>query len=143
MSFAMATLRWAVASLMMDQLQGYAMTTDANTLEALRERIVRFADERDWDQFHNPKNVVMALAVEAAELLEHFQWRTPEESASLNPEEKEAVALEAADVLLYLLRLCDKLGIDLAAAAQRKIAINEQKYPAHKSRGRSTKYDKL
>ncbi|HWI15147.1 MAG TPA: nucleotide pyrophosphohydrolase [Burkholderiales bacterium] len=119
------------------------MTTHADSLESLRERIVRFADERDWDQFHNPKNVVMALAVEAAELLEHFQWRTPEESASLNPEEKEAVALEAADVLLYLLRLCDKLGIDLAAAAHRKIAINEQKYPAHKSRGRSTKYDKL
>ena len=112
-------------------------------LEQLRRAIVRFADERDWDQFHNPKNVVMALAVEAAELLEHFQWRTPEEAASLNAEEKEAVALEAADVLLYLLRLCDKLGIDLGAAAQRKLAINEEKYPAHKSRGRSTKYNKL
>jgi NTP pyrophosphatase (non-canonical NTP hydrolase) len=112
-------------------------------LEQLRRAIVQFADERDWDQFHNPKNVVMALAVEAAELLEHFQWRTPEESASLDAEEKEAVALEAADVLLYLLRLCDKLGIDLAAAAQRKLALNELKYPADKARGRSTKYDKL
>jgi NTP pyrophosphatase (non-canonical NTP hydrolase) len=112
-------------------------------LEQLRRAIVQFADERDWDQFHNPKNVVMALAVEAAELLEHFQWRTPEESANLDAEEKEAVALEAADVLLYLLRLCDKLGIDLAAAAQRKLVLNEQKYPADKARGRSTKYDKL
>jgi dCTP diphosphatase len=119
------------------------MSGSDDTLNVLRERIVQFADERDWDQFHNPKNVVMALAVEAAELLEHFQWRTPDEAANLDPETKEAVALEAADVLLYLLRLCDKLGIDLAAAAQRKLALNEQKYPADKARGRSTKYDKL
>jgi dCTP diphosphatase len=119
------------------------MSGSDDTLNVLRERIVQFADERDWDQFHNPKNVVMALAVEAAELLEHFQWRTPDEAANLDPETKEAVALEAADVLLYLLRLCDKLGIDLAAAAQRKLALNEQKYPADKSRGHSTKYDKL
>ena len=112
-------------------------------LEQLRRAIVQFANERDWDQFHNPKNVVMALAVEAAELLEHFQWRTPDEAANLDAETKEAVALEAADVLLYLLRLCDKLGIDLASAAQRKLALNEQKYPADKARGRSTKYDKL
>jgi len=119
------------------------MSNNEDRLEELRRAIVRFADERDWDQFHNPKNVVMALAVEAAELLEHFQWRTPEQSATLSPEEKEAVALEAADVLLYLLRLCDKLGIDLAAAAQRKIALNERKYPVDKARGRSTKYDKL
>ena len=119
------------------------MSGNDDTLEVLRERIVKFADERDWDQFHNPKNVVMALAVEAAELLEHFQWRTPEQSADLNAEEKEAVAPEAADVLLYLLRLCDKLGIDLASAAQRKLALNEEKYPVDKARGRSTKYDKL
>jgi NTP pyrophosphatase (non-canonical NTP hydrolase) len=119
------------------------MSGNDDTLKVLRERIVKFADERDWDQFHNPKNVVMALAVEAAELLEHFQWRTPDEAASLDAETKEAVALEAADVLLYLLRLCDKLDIDLAAAAQRKLALNEQKYPADKARGRSTKYDKL
>lgn len=119
------------------------MSKQEDSLERLRQAIVQFADERDWDQFHNPKNVVMALAVEAAELLEHFQWRTPEEAASLSAEEKEAVALEAADVLLYLLRLCDKLGIDLGAAAQRKIALNEQKYPVDKARGRSTKYDKL
>ncbi len=119
------------------------MSKQQDSLERLRQAIVRFADERDWDQFHNPKNVVMALAVEAAELLEHFQWRTPEQSASLPREEKEAVALEAADVLLYLLRLCDKLDIDLAAAAERKIALNAKKYPVEKSRGKSDKYDKL
>lgn len=112
-------------------------------LARLHRAIVQFADERDWDQFHNPKNVVMALAVEAAELLEHFQWKTPEEAANLDADAREAVALEAADVLLYLLRLCDKLGIDLAAAAERKIALNALKYPVDKSRGRSTKYDKL
>jgi NTP pyrophosphatase (non-canonical NTP hydrolase) len=117
------------------------MTEDR--LERLHQAIVRFADERDWDQFHNPKNVAMALVVEAAELLEHFQWRTPEQAASLDAATKEEVALEAADVLLYLLRLCDKLDIDLAAAAERKIALNAKKYPVDKARGRSTKYDKL
>jgi NTP pyrophosphatase (non-canonical NTP hydrolase) len=117
------------------------MTEDR--LERLHQAIVRFADERDWDQFHNPKNVAMALVVEAAELLEHFQWRTPEQAASLDAATKEEVALEVADVLLYLLRLCDKLDIDLAAAAERKIALNAKKYPVDKARGRSTKYDKL
>jgi NTP pyrophosphatase (non-canonical NTP hydrolase) len=119
------------------------MTTDANSLEALRERIVQFADERDWDQFHNPKNLAMALSGEAAELMEHFQWLTFEQAASLSPATKEEVALEAADVLLYLLRLCDKCGIDLAAAADAKLAINARKYPADKARGQMTKYDKL
>lgn len=119
------------------------MNADANTLEVLRERLARFAAERDWDQFHNPKNLAMALTIEAGELMEHFQWLTAEQAANLPAAVRDEAALEAADVLLYLLRLCDKLGIDLAAAAQRKLAINEEKYPAHKSRGRSTKYDKL
>ena len=115
----------------------------AATLEDLRLALDRFAAERDWDQFHNPKNLAMALAGEVGELIEHFQWLTPDEAANLSAETRDAVALEAADVLLFLLRLCDKLGIDLAAAAERKLALNAEKYPVGKSRGRATKYDKL
>ena len=113
------------------------------TLEDLRAQLDAFARERDWDQFHNPKNLAMAVAGEVGELVEHFQWLTPEEAAELPPATREAVALEAADVLLFLLRLCDKLDIDLAAAAQRKLGINAEKYPVEKSRGRATKYDRL
>ncbi len=116
-------------------------TPDA--LEALRLRLDAFAIERDWDQFHNPKNLAMALAGEAGELLEHFQWLTPLEAANLPPATRDAVALECADVLLFLLRLADKLDIDLAAAAHKKLALNAQKYPVEKSRGKATKYDKL
>ena len=119
------------------------MTKTPDRLETLRARIAAFAAERDWDQFHNPKNLAMALAGEAGELIEHFQWLTPEQSASLPRAAREEVALECADVLLFLLRLCDKLDIDLAAAAEKKLALNAGKYPADKSRGRSTKYDKL
>jgi dCTP diphosphatase len=123
--------------------EGARMPPAADRLEALRARLAEFAAERDWDQFHNPKNLAMALAGEAGELVEHFQWLTFEEAASLPHDTREQVALEAADVLLFLLRLCDKLGIDLAAAAERKLAINAQRYPVGKARGRATKYDKL
>ncbi|HEY9447009.1 MAG TPA: nucleotide pyrophosphohydrolase [Burkholderiales bacterium] len=121
------------------------MSTPAtpDTLEVLRTRIAQFAAERDWDQFHNPKNLAMALAIEAGELMEHFQWLTADAAAALPDSVRDEVALEAADVLLYLLRLCDKLGIDLREAAERKLVLNGQKYPADKARGRSTKYDKL
>ena len=117
------------------------MPTD--TLDDLRERLAAFAAERDWDQFHNPKNLAMALSGEVGELVEHFQWLTFEEARALPREALDEVALEAADVLLYLVRLCDKLGIDLAAAADAKLAINAQRYPVEKSRGQNTKYDKL
>ena len=113
------------------------------TFEDLRARLAQFAAERDWDQFHNPKNLAMAVAGEVGELVEHFQWLTPEQAASLSDATREDVALEAADVLLFLLRLCDKLGIDLAAAAERKLELNAAKYPVEKSRGVATKYDKL
>ncbi|MGQ0752355.1 MAG: nucleotide pyrophosphohydrolase [Betaproteobacteria bacterium] len=116
-------------------------TTD--TLEALRARLAEFAAARDWDQFHNPKNLAMAVAGEAGELVEHFQWLTFEQSANLPRATREEVALECADVLLFLLRLCDKLDIDLAAAAQKKLALNARKYPVEKSRSRATKYTKL
>jgi dCTP diphosphatase len=117
--------------------------TQTDTLEELRKRLAAFAADREWDQFHNPKNLAMALAGEAGEVLEHFQWLTFDEAADLPPATKDAVALECADVLLFLVRLADKLGIDLAASAEKKLELNGQKYPVEKSRGKSTKYDKL
>ncbi|MEW5708218.1 MAG: nucleotide pyrophosphohydrolase [Pseudomonadota bacterium] len=114
-----------------------------DSLEALRRALAQFAAERDWDQFHNPKNLAMALAGEAGELLEHFQWLTFEESAHLPPEVRAEVELEMADVLLFLTRLADKLGVDLLRAAERKLALNAEKYPADKARGKATKYTRL
>ena len=115
----------------------------ADALTELRDAMRRFAAERDWDRFHTPKNLAMALSGEAGELIEHFQWLTAEESASLPAPVRDEVALEMADVLLYLVRLGDVLGIDLAEAARRKIAINAQRYPVERVRGRAVKYDRL
>jgi len=106
----------------------------------LRDTLRRFAAERDWDQFHSPKNLASALSVEAAELLEHFQWLTEEESQRLPPAKLAAVRDELADVLIYLVRLADKLDVDLLAAAAGKIAQNAAKYPADKVRGSMKKY---
>ncbi|HUP93631.1 MAG TPA: nucleotide pyrophosphohydrolase [Burkholderiales bacterium] len=119
------------------------MPKNTDRLDALRASLEKFAAERDWDQFHNPKNLAMALTGEVGELVEHFQWLTFEQAENLSAATREEVALEAADVLLFLIRLCDKLGIDLADAAERKLALNAKKYPVRKSRGRATKYDKL
>ena len=119
------------------------MTKTPDSLETLRARMAKFAAEREWDPFHNPKNLAMALAGEAGELVEHFQWLTPEQSARLPKSAREEVALECADVLLYLLRLCDKLDIDLAQATRRKLVLNAKKYPVAKARGKMTKYNKL
>ena len=119
------------------------MKKSQGSLEDLRRRMAKFAAEREWDPFHNPKNLAMALAGEAGELVEHFQWLTPEQSARLPKAAREEVALECADVLLYLLRLCDKLDIDLAQATRRKLVLNAKKYPVAKSRGKMTKYNKL
>ena len=93
----------------------------------MSEQLDKFAAERDWDQFHNPKNLAMALAGEAGELVEHFQWLTFDEAANLPPATREEVALECADVLLFLLRLADKLAIDRAAAAAKKLALTANK----------------
>ena len=112
-------------------------------LESLRAQLRDFAAARDWDQFHSPKNLAMALAVEAAELLETFQWLTEEQSRNPSPEALAAADEEIADVLLYLIRLSDKLGIDPVAAANRKILRNAEKYPAEKARGNSRKYTEL
>ena len=114
-----------------------------DSLEALRGALRKFAAERDWDQFHFPKNLAIALSVEAAELLEHFQWMPDRESVALPPDKHARVREELADVLLYLIRLADKLEIDLASAAVDKIAINAKKYPVHKARGSSKKYTDL
>lgn len=114
-----------------------------NELHQLRDQLRTFAAEREWDQFHSPKNLAMALSVEASELLEHFQWKSETESANLTREERQAVAHEAADVLLYLIRIADKLGIDLIEAAQGKMVLNAEKYPVEKARGSNRKYDEL
>ncbi len=119
------------------------MKKSQDSLNDLRRRMAKFAAARDWDPFHNPKNLAMALTSEAGELMEHFQWLTLEQAARLPKAAREEVALECADVLLYLLRLCDKLDIDLAQATRRKLALNAKKYPVRKARGKMTKYNKL
>lgn len=117
--------------------------TDTATLQVLRARLRAFVTERDWDQFHNPKNLVMALVAEAGELAEHFQWLTLEESSHLPAQTRAEVELEIADVLLFLLALCDKLDVDPVAAGIKKLELNAAKYPVEKSHGKATKYDKL
>jgi dCTP diphosphatase len=114
-----------------------------DSLQNLKLALQTFASDRDWDQFHSPKNLAMALSVEAAELLEHFQWVSEVESASMSPGKIEIVRQELADVLLYLVRLADKLNIDLALAAAEKLLINAKKYPVEKARGSKNKYTEL
>jgi len=112
-------------------------------LDGLRDRLREFAAERDWDQFHSPKNLAMALSAEAGELVETFQWLTEAQSRRPTPEALAAAGEEIADVLLYLVRLADKLGIDPVAAAQAKLVANAVKYPADKARGNAKKYTEL
>ncbi len=117
----------------------------ADSLEQLRQRLAEFAAVRDWDQFHSPKNLSMALIAEAAELVEHFQWLNEAQSRSLPPEKLEAVGQELADILIYLIRTADKLDIDLLDAARRKIKLNDQRYPVARVRGdsrRASEYSK-
>ena len=112
----------------------------ADSLEDLRARINAFVTERDWAQFHTPKNLAMAMIVEAAELVEQFQWDTPQESQQLSSEKREAVAHELADTFVYLLRIAEVLEIDLIDATNKKIVLNAQKYPADKAKGNNAKY---
>jgi len=113
-------------------------------LPEIQQRLREFAAERHWDQFHTPKNLAMALAVESAELMEHFQWLTPEQSlaAEGDADLRQAVADEVADVAIYLIRLADKLGIDLETAIQDKMQRNAEKYPVHLARGNAVKYNR-
>ena len=109
-------------------------------VDQIKQRLREFAEARDWDQFHSPKNLASAISVEAAELLEIFQWLSEENSRALDSATKDKVEQEIADVFLYLIRLADKLDIDVMAAANRKIAINEAKYPVELSKGNAKKY---
>lgn len=111
-----------------------------SALLALQLAVREFARERDWEQFHSPKNLAMALTVEASELLEVFQWLTADESAALNAEQRQAASEEMADVLLYLCRLADVLNLDLVDAARDKMVKNALKYPAGQVRGSAAKY---
>jgi dCTP diphosphatase len=121
------------------------MTDDATTLAEIRARVLAFVRERDWEQFHAPKNLSMALAAEVGELMEHFLWATPEQSRQLtaDPAKRAKIEQELADVAIYALEFANMTGIDLAAAIERKLALNSQKYPVEKSRGRSDKYTEL
>jgi dCTP diphosphatase len=112
----------------------------SNELMELRDSLRVFAAERDWDQFHSPKNLASALTVEAAELLEQFQWLTEAQSRTLPEELRASVADEIADVFLYLIRLADKVNVDLMSAARAKMARNAAKYPVDKARGTAKKY---
>ncbi len=111
-------------------------------VDDLQHRLSAFADARDWDQFHSPKNLAMAVASEAGELVDVFQWLTDEESRHLSEEDRRHAAEEMADVLIYLLRLGDKLGIDFQKAIVEKMEVNEQKYPVDLARGNAIKYNR-
>ncbi len=113
---------------------------DRSDLLMLRDKLRAFAEARDWDQFHSPKNLSMALMVEVAELMEHFQWLTEAQSGDLDAAKKAVVAEELADILLYLVRLSDKLEVDLLEAALHKLEKNASKYPAEQVRGSAKKY---
>lgn len=112
----------------------------SDSLDDLRTRINTFVQERDWEQFHSPKNLAMAMIVEAAELVEHFQWNTIEQSYQLSAEKREQVSHELADTFVYLLRIADVTGVDLIAATNAKIDLNAKKYPVEKVRGSNAKY---
>jgi NTP pyrophosphatase (non-canonical NTP hydrolase) len=116
----------------------------ADSLYELSKQLAEFARVRDWEQFHSPKNLSMALIAEAAELVEHFQWLTEEDSESLPTEKLEEVRMELADIQIYLIRIAERLGVDLLAAAQEKMALNEQRYPVEKVKGsarRASEYE--
>ncbi len=115
------------------------------TLAELKARVRAFVRERDWEQFHNPKNLAMALAAETGELMEHFLWATPEASAALaaDPGRRAKIADELADVVIYALGFANVTGLDVAAAIDAKMIANARKYPVEKARGRSAKYTEL
>ncbi len=122
-----------------------SLTDSATTVAELRERVMAFVRERDWEQFHAPKNLSMALSAEAAELMEHFLWATPEESRSVAKDSarRAKIAEELADVVIYALEFANATGLDVAASIEAKIAANAVKYPVEKSKGRSAKYTEL
>jgi NTP pyrophosphatase (non-canonical NTP hydrolase) len=114
--------------------------TVSDGLSELRDRVREFVGERDWDQFHTPKNLAASVCIEAAELLEPFQWLQTGVSSELSDASREHIRHELADVLIYLIRLADKLDVELACAVREKLALNRAKYPADKVRGDARKY---
>ena len=111
----------------------------SDSLKQLSQELLQFAEVRDWEQFHSPKNLSMALIAEAAELIEHFQWLTPEQSEALAPEQLAEVRMELADIQIYLLRIAQRLNIDIIAAVQEKMAINERRFPVEMVHGKAGK----
>lgn len=122
-----------------------ACTDSVTTLSDLKARVLAFVRERDWEQFHTPKNLSMAMAAETGELMEHFLWATPEQSRAIaaEPGKRGKIADELADVVIYALEFANITGLDVAAAIEAKMAANAQKYPVEKARGRSEKYNEL
>jgi dCTP diphosphatase len=112
-------------------------------IKSITAKIKKFRDARDWKQFHNHKDVALSLLLEASEVLEHFQWKSPKEVEKHGKECKDELSDELADVAMYLFELCDNLGIDLSKAMFNKMKKNALKYPVHKAKGRHTKYNKL
>jgi NTP pyrophosphatase (non-canonical NTP hydrolase) len=133
---------WSIKSTFPPNTKDVSTMTDS-FLRRLNEEVNFFVEERDWGAFQTPKNLSMALIVEAAELVEHFQWILPEESDSLANDKKKKVAEELADILIYTVRLADRLGIDLEQCAKDKLTKNCRKYPVEKARGKATKYTEL
>jgi len=125
------------------ELEDARSQSGGDPIERLRRDLRRFAADRDWEQFHTPKNLAIALSVEAGELLEHFQWLTADQSEKLSASLLVLVRQELADVFLYLLRLSDRLGVDLVAAAFEKIELNAKKYPVELVKGTAKKYTEL
>jgi dCTP diphosphatase len=122
-----------------------ALTDTSTSIAQLKRRVLRFSRERDWEQFHAPKNLSMALAAEAAELMEHFLWATPQASHAIarDKAKRAKIAEELADVVIYALEFANVTGLDLAATIEAKMAANAQKYPVAKAKGRAEKYDEL
>jgi len=121
------------------------LTDSTTTIAEIKARVLAFARERDWEQFHAPKNLSMALAGEAAELMEHFLWATPEASRAVAADaaKRQKIAEELADVVIYALEFANVTGLDVAAAVEAKMAANARKYPVEKARGRAEKYTEL
>lgn len=114
---------------------------DQSSYDTLQQRLKKFAVDRNWEQFHSPKNIAMALSGEAGELIEHFQWLTEQQSYDLDEDKKQEVALEMADIFIYLFRLAERLDINLIDKVYEKIDINETRYPVDKVQGSSKKYN--
>lgn len=122
-----------------------ALTDSDTTISELKTRVLAFVRERDWEQFHTPKNLSMALAAETGELMEHFLWATPDQSRAIanEPAKRAKIADELADVVIYAIEFANMTGLDIAAAIEAKMAANAKKYPVEKARGRSDKYTEL